>query len=143
MFPLFLYCASRQTLFIRKFFATHACFCFYVMGFRNQKNIFCTSGALLCFTEKNNFCIMNKIKLVWFYSLHRNYFSEKNCNLFIYFKICFTMLHLKIFLEYWIILYIFRKSLCVTSPFICKKLILNYKTCKLSLLLLILSYKKT
>ena len=84
-------------------------------------------GLYCVLLKKNNFCIMNKIKLVWFYSLHRNYFSEKNCNLFIYFKICFTMLHLKIFLEYWIILYIFRISLCVTSPFICKKLILNYK----------------
>ena len=32
-------------------------------------------------------------------------------------KIFFTMLHLKkIFLEYWIILYIFRILLCVTSP---------------------------
>ena len=31
-------------------------------------------------------------------------------------KMFFTMLHLIIFLEYWIILYIFRISLCVTSP---------------------------
>ena len=31
-------------------------------------------------------------------------------------KVFFTMLHLKIFLKYWIILYIFRISLCVTSP---------------------------
>ena len=37
---------------------------FYVMEFRRQINIFCTSEALLCFTQKNNFCIMNKIKLV-------------------------------------------------------------------------------
>ena len=37
--------------------------------------------------------------------------------IFLYiFKIFFTMLHLKIFLEYWIILYIFRISLCVMSP---------------------------
>ena len=28
----------------------------------------------------------------------------------------FTMLHLKLFVEYCIILYIFRISLCVTSP---------------------------
>ena len=27
-------------------------------------------------TQKNNFCIMNKIKLVWFYSLYTNYFLE-------------------------------------------------------------------
>ena len=31
-------------------------------------------------------------------------------------KIFFAMLHLKIFIEYWIILYIFRISLRVTSP---------------------------
>ena len=37
---------------------------FYVMEFRRQINIFCTSEASLCFTQKNNFCIMNKIKLV-------------------------------------------------------------------------------
>ena len=75
VFPLFsiLY---KWTLFIKKFFTTHASFCFYVMQFRKQKDIFCTSEALLCFTQKNNFCIMNKIKLVWFYSLYRNYFFE-------------------------------------------------------------------
>ena len=75
VFPLFsiLY---KWTLFIKKFFTTHASFCFYVMQFRKQKNIFCTSEASLCFTQKNNFCIMNKIKLVWFYSLYINYFFE-------------------------------------------------------------------
>ena len=31
-------------------------------------------------------------------------------------KIFFTMLHEQIFLKYWLILYIFRISLCVTSP---------------------------
>ena len=30
----------------------------------------------LCFTQKNNFCIMNKTKLIWFYSLYKNYFFE-------------------------------------------------------------------
>ena len=58
----FLYSVQVDT--VKKFFTTHACFCFYVMEFRKQKNIFCTSKALLCFTQKNNFCIMNKIKLV-------------------------------------------------------------------------------
>ena len=73
VFPLFsiLY---KWTLFIKKFFTTHASFCFYVMQFRKQKNIFCTSEASLCFTQKNNFCVIKKIKLVWFYSLYRNYF---------------------------------------------------------------------
>ena len=105
----------KWTLPIKTFFTTHACICFYDMEFRKQKNIFHTSVALLCFTQKNNFCIMNKIKLVWFYSLYRNFFLSKNIFLYIL-EIFFTMLHLKIFLEYWIILYIFRISLCVTSP---------------------------
>ena len=51
-------------MFIKKFFTTHASFCFYIMQFRKQKNIFCTSQASWCFTQKNNFCIINKIKLI-------------------------------------------------------------------------------
>ena len=43
-------------------------------------------------------------------------FWSKNLIFLYILKIFFTMLHLKIFLEYWIILYIFRISLCVTSP---------------------------
>ena len=43
--------------------------------------------------SKNNFCIMNKIKLVWFYSLYRNYFFEQKCDLFIYFKKYFLPCH--------------------------------------------------
>ena len=61
---------------IKKFLTTHACFCFFVMEFSEQKNMLCTSEASLWFTQKNNFFIMNKIKLVWFYSLYRNYFFE-------------------------------------------------------------------
>ena len=98
------YILYKWTLLIKKFFTTHACLCFYVMEFKNQKNILCTSEALLCFTQKNNFCIMNKIKLVWFFDL------------FIYFKNNFYHVTLvTLFIEYWIILYIFRISLCVTS----------------------------
>ena len=55
---------------------------------------------------------MNKIKLVLFYLLYRNYFFSKNVIFFYILKIFFTMLHLKILK----ILYIFRISLCVTSP---------------------------
>ena len=43
-------------------------------------------------------------------------FLSKNVTFLYILKIFFTMLHLKIFLEYWIILHIFRISLCVTSP---------------------------
>ena len=90
---------------------------FCVMKFRKQNNIFCTSKASLWFTQKNNFCIMNKIKLIWFYSLYRNYFFSKNVIFLHILKIIFTMLRLKIFLEYWIILCISRKLLCVKGSF--------------------------
>ena len=59
----FFYTVQVDTVY-QKFFTAHTCFCFYVMEFRKQKNIFCISEASLCFTQKNNFCIMNKIKLV-------------------------------------------------------------------------------
>ena len=59
----FLYTMQADIVY-QKFFIAHACFCFYVMEFRKQKNMFCTSEALLCFTRKNNFCIKNKIRLV-------------------------------------------------------------------------------
>ena len=36
----------------------------YVMEFRKQKKIFCTNEDSFCFTQKNNFCIMNKVRLV-------------------------------------------------------------------------------
>ena len=51
-------------------------------------------------------------------------------------KIFFTMLHLKIFLEYWIILHIFRISLCVTSP------LENFKVFVFELFLLTLSWRR-
>ena len=94
----------------------NSCFCSYVMEFTKLQNILCASEASLWFTQKSNFCLMNKIKLVWFYSSYRNYFFVSKCDLFIYFENIFAMLHLKIFREYWIILYIFRILLCVTSP---------------------------
>ena len=75
----------KWTLTIKKLFTTHACVCFYVMELRKQRNIFCTSEPSPWFTQKNNFCIMNKIKLVWFYSLYINYFLNKN-TIFLCFK---------------------------------------------------------
>ena len=70
-------------------------------------------GASLCFTQKNNFCIMNKIKLVWFYSLYRNlFFLIKNVIFLYILKIFFTMLHLKIFLEYWVTVYFQNIVVC-------------------------------
>ena len=42
-----------------------------------NKRTYSAQEALHCiFTQKNNFCVMNKIKLVSFYSLYRNYFFE-------------------------------------------------------------------
>ena len=113
---LFLHCTSRQFLSKSSLQLMHASV-FCVMKFRKQNNIFCTSKASLWFTQKNNFCIMNKIKLIWFYSLYRNYFFSKNVIFLHILKIIFTMLRLKIFLEYWIILCISRKLLCVKGSF--------------------------
>ena len=98
---------------IKKFFTTRACFWFYVIQFRKQWNIFCTSEALLCFTQKYIFFIMIKIKLILF--IIQKFFFWVRMYIFIL-KIFFTMLHLKIFLEYCTILYIFRMSLCVKGP---------------------------
>ena len=42
------------------------------LSFYKRSKLFCTSETSLCFTQKNNFCIMTKIKLDWFYSLYRN-----------------------------------------------------------------------
>ena len=54
----------RRPGFIKMLFTTHAGFCFYVMEFKKQKNMFYTSEVSLCFTQKYNFCIMNKLKLI-------------------------------------------------------------------------------
>ena len=59
----FFYMEQVDTIY-QKVLYNSCCFCFYIMEFRKQKNIFCTSEALLCFTQKNNLCIMIKIKLV-------------------------------------------------------------------------------
>ena len=42
------------------------------------RNIFRLYKKDHTFTKKNNFCITNKIKLPWFYSLYRNYVFEFN-----------------------------------------------------------------
>ena len=43
----------------------NSCFFLFLRNtIQKQKNIFCTSEASLCFTQKKNFCRMNKIKLV-------------------------------------------------------------------------------
>ena len=52
MLPLFLYCTSGHYQKV-----LYNCFCFNVMEYRKQNNIFCASEVLLCFTQENNFCI--------------------------------------------------------------------------------------
>ena len=68
--------------------------------------------------HKWGFIVFYPIKSYWFDFIHYTeiIFLSKNVIFLYILKIFFTMLHLKIFLEYWIILYIFRISLCVTSP---------------------------
>ena len=68
-------------------------------GIQKTKEHILHKGGFVVFYSKNNFCIMIKIKLVWFYSLYRNYFFEQKCDLFIYFKNIFYLVTLKIFLE--------------------------------------------
>ena len=85
-------------------------------GIQKTKENIVRKRGFIVFYSKKYFCIMNKAKLVWFYSLYRNYFLSKSVIFLYILLIFFTMLHLKIFLEYWIIPYIFRISLCVTSP---------------------------
>ena len=80
-------------------------------GIKKIKDHVCTSEAWLRFTQKNNFCIMNKIKLA------ETIFLSKNVNILYILKNFFTMLHLQMFLKYWIILYIFRISLCIMTPY--------------------------
>ena len=57
-------------------------------------------------------------KSSWFDFIHYTdiIFLGKNVILLHIFKIIFTMLHLKTFIEYWIILHIFRILLRVTNP---------------------------
>ena len=63
--------------------------------------------------KKKNRLILFTIQNFFFFFF---FFPSKNVFVLYILKIFFTMLHLKIFLEYWIILYIFRISLCVRSP---------------------------
>ena len=63
-------------------------------GTKKIKDHVCTSEAKLRFTQKNNFCVMNKIKLA------ETIFLSKNVNILYILKNFFTMLHLQMFLKY-------------------------------------------
>ena len=93
----FFYTVQVDTVY-QKDFCNSCLFLFFLFlrwNSENKKNIFCTSEASLCFTQKNNFCIINKTNLVRFYSLHANYFFEQKRDLFIYFKNIFHHVTLK------------------------------------------------
>ena len=107
MFPLFLYCASGHCLSKSLWQLMLAS----VFTSWNSENKIKFSAQVRLYFD------LLKKKLVWFYSLYRFFFflSKNVISLYI-FKFFFIMLNLKISLEYWIILYIFRISLCVTSP---------------------------
>ena len=108
----FFYTVQVDTVY-QKVFDNSYLFCLLRYGIQKTKEHVLHKWGFIVFKSKNNFCTTNKIKLVWFYSLYTNYFLSKNM-LFLYIlKMFFTMLYLKMFLEYWIILYIFRISLCV------------------------------
>ena len=70
------------------------------MEFRKQKNTLCTIEALLCFTQKNNFYLMNKIKPLILFIIQKIFFLSKNVIFLYILKNFFTILRLKIFLKY-------------------------------------------
>ena len=90
-------------------------FLFLCHGIQETKEHVLHKWGFTVFCSKKNFCIITKIKLVWFYSLYIIFLSKNLIFLYI-FKIFFNHVTLKIYLKYWIILHIFRISLCVTGP---------------------------
>ena len=73
-----------------------------------NKRTYSAQVRLHCHLLKKNF-LSNE--LVWFYSLYRNCFLRKNMIFLYKLKIFFAILHLKIFLEYWIILYVYLQNI--------------------------------
>ena len=108
----FLY--TVQVNIVIQLITIHACF--YVMELKKQKNTFCTRETSFCLNQK--IISAQWIKSNWFNFIHytETIFLSKTVIFWYISKKFFTMLHLKIFLKYWIILYIFRILLCVTSP---------------------------
>ena len=102
----FFYTVQADTIY-QKVLYDSCLFLFLRHGIQKTKELILHKWGFIVFYSKNNFCVMNKIKLV---------FWVKNLIFSCILKIFFTMWHLKIILEYWIILYIFRILLCVTSP---------------------------
>ena len=95
----------------------NSCFFLFLRHVIQKTKELMLSEASLCFTQKNIFLYneLNQTGLVLFI-IQKLFFWVKMSSFFYTSKIFLTMLRLKIFLKYWIILYIFRISLCVTTP---------------------------
>ena len=116
MFPLFIYCTSGHCL-SKSSLQLMLVSAFTSWNSRNKRTYF-AQVRLYCVLLKKKTTSVWWVKSNWFDFIHYTeiIFLSKNVIFLYILKIFFTMLHLKIFLEYWIILYIFRISLCVTSP---------------------------
>ena len=96
--PILLFCLKKNQNCVSTFFYTvqidnvyqkvlyKSCFFLFLHDeIQKTKEHILHKWGSLCFTQKNNLCIMNETKLIWFYSLYKNYFFDL-CDLFIYFK---------------------------------------------------------
>ena len=114
-FHFFLYCTNGHFLLL--FVLRHAIQ-------KTKKHILHKWGVRLHCVLLRKIIYVYWINSDWFDFIHyaEIIFLSKNV-IFLYIlkrffyilKIFFAMLHLKIFLKYWIIMYIFRISLCITS----------------------------
>ena len=87
---LILDCAVQVDTVYQKVLCSSCLFLLLRHGIQKTKEDILHKWDFILFYSRNNFCIMNKIELVWFYLLHRNsFFLSKNV----------IFLHLKIFLS--------------------------------------------
>ena len=118
MFPLFIYYVSGHCLSESSLKLILASV--FMTGFKKQKEHILHKWDFTVLLKQNNFCIMNKIKLVWFYSLYKKFFLSKNAIFLYNLKIFFDMLHLKILSESWIVC-IFSMCVKAISHLVCKR----------------------
>ena len=115
MFSLFLYCASAhflsksslQLMLISVFTSWNSG---NTRTYSAQVRLYCVLLIKIIsvqWVKSNQFDFIHYTEII---------FLSTNVIFLYNLKIFCTMLHLKIFLKYWIILYIFWISLCVTSP---------------------------
>ena len=109
-FSLSLYCGHYQQVLYN--------LCLFLLlrhGIQETKKHSPQARLCVLLKKKKKFCLMksNQFDFIHYTEI---IFLSKNVIILYILKIFFTMLHLRIFLKYWRILYIFRISLCVTSP---------------------------